>query len=65
MENMLLTQARKLYPKGSFFLSASGVLKSPMKVHALKMAENYKNTVVDELGGVIYDGIDKVWAKKL
>jgi len=61
MENNLLKIAKEKYPKGSLFYSATNNIKSPMKVHALKLSENYKNTVVDVEGGVIYDG--KNWAK--
>jgi hypothetical protein len=50
----LLKDAEERYPYGTYFLSASGKLKSPLKVTKLKIAENYKNTIVETEGGIIY-----------
>lgn len=63
MENTILTQAKKLFPKGTVYYSATNNLKTPMKVHSLRMAENYKNTVVDSEGGCIYT--NGTWARKI
>lgn len=59
----LLKIAKEKYPKGSLFLSATNNLKSPLKVHSLRVAENYNNTVVDIEGGVIFT--EGVWAQKI
>ena len=59
----LLKLAKEKFPKGSLFISATNNLKSPLKVHSLRMSENYKNTVVDIEGGVIFT--DNRWAKKV
>jgi hypothetical protein len=58
----LLKQARKEYPKGSLFISATNSLKTPFKVHSLKVSENYRNTIVDTEAGVIYT--NGIWAVK-
>ena len=63
MENNLLKTAKEKYPKGVLFLSATGALKSPMKIHSLRMSENYKDTIYDTEGGIVYDGTTKTWAK--
>lgn len=62
MEN-LLRIAQQKYPKNTLFYSATGALKSPMKIHSLRMSENYKDTIYDTEGGVVYDGTTKTWAK--
>lgn len=50
----ILEQARQKYPKGSHFKTVTNNIKSPLKVHSLKISENYKNTIVDTEAGVIY-----------
>lgn len=62
MENALLKEAKRLYPKGSLFLSATNNLKSPIKVSELRLSENYKNVVVNSTYGVIFDN---GWAEKV
>lgn len=64
MENTLLNRARKEYPSGTIFISASGALKSPLKVASLKESENYKGVIHNTEGGIIYDGHGK-WAVKV
>lgn len=59
----LLKQAKNMYPNGTLFYSCSGLLQSPIRVIKLKMAENYKDTIVNIDGGIIYS--DGVWAKKV
>jgi len=60
--NTLLEQAREKFPKDTLFLSATGLLKSPMKVTILKLSEISKGVIVNDNGGVIYDGR---WAVKV
>lgn len=62
MEN-LLKAAKEKYPRNTLFYSASGALKSPMKVHSLKESEVTKGSIYDSEGGVIYDSLNKTWAK--
>ena len=64
MEN-LLKQARKEYPSGTIFISASGLLKSPMRVSSVRLSDNYKNTVVNSEGGILFDGSTGKWAVKV
>jgi hypothetical protein len=59
----ILKQAKTLYPTGTLFYSCSELLKSPLKVVKLKIAENYKDTIVNIEGGIVYS--DGVWAKKV
>lgn len=61
----ILTRAKKEYPTGTIFISASGLLKSPMRVSSVRLSDNYKNTVVNSEGGVIYDNDSKTWAQKV
>jgi hypothetical protein len=63
MENTLLNRARKEYPSGTTFISASGALKSPLKVASLKESEVYKGAIYNSEGGCIY--IDGKWAVKV
>lgn len=58
----ILEQARKEYPKGIHFISATNNLKTPLKIHSLRISENYKNTIVDTEAGVIYS--NGKWAIK-
>jgi hypothetical protein len=54
----ILKQAKILYPTGTLFYSCSELLKSPLKVVKLKVAENYKDTIVNIEGGIVYsDGV--------
>jgi hypothetical protein len=64
MENIaLLNEAITRYPKGTAFISVTGNLKAPLKITGLRMAENYKNVIVNCDGGWVYDG--KNWAVKV
>jgi len=64
MENtLLLKQARERFPKDTLFLSATGNLKKPLRVTALRMSEVFKNTVVNTEMGVIFT--EGVWATKV
>lgn len=65
MKNTLLEQAREKFPKDTLFLSATGNLKKPLRVTALRMSEVFKNTVVNTEMGVVYDGSTGVWATKV
>ena len=65
MKNQLLEQAKQLYPKNTLFLSASGNLHSPIRVTSIKLSEVYKDTIVNVDGGVIYDGENLIWARKV
>ncbi len=60
----LLNKARQEYPIGTVFISASGLLKTPLKVSSLKESENYKGVIHNAEGGIIYDGHGK-WAVKV
>jgi len=59
----LLKKCREEYPKNTLFYSATGNLKSPMRVSSLDISDVYKNTITNSEGGVVYD--DGVWAKKV
>lgn len=65
----LLKEAKSKYSKGDLFISASGILKSPLRVNELKISEIYPDTIVNEAGGVICQPDETtgimVWAKKL
>lgn len=63
MESTLLQQAKKLYPKDTLFFSASGLIKSPLRITGLRVSENYKNTIVNVDGGLVYD--NGLWATKI
>lgn len=63
MENTLLKEAKLKFPKGSLFYSATGNLKTPIRVTSLRVSENYKNTIVNAEFGVIYT--NNKWAVKL
>lgn len=65
MKNTLLDQAREKFPKDSLFLSATGMIKSPMRVEGLRMSEQYKSTVVNTSGGILFDGSTGKWAVKI
>jgi hypothetical protein len=65
MENTLLQQAKKLYPKGTLFMSASNNLKSPLRITGLRVSEIYKDTIVNSEFGIVYDGESKTWAIKI
>jgi hypothetical protein len=58
----LFKTARKNYPRGTYFISATGKLNSPLKVTTLKISE-ISGDIVDNDGGVIYDKTTDVWAK--
>jgi len=60
----ILKIAKKEYPKGTLFFSASGLIKNPLRVTGVRLSEIYKNTVVNSEGGIIYDNENKIWAKK-
>lgn len=59
----ILKEANKRYPVGTSFISATGNLSRPLKITGLRLSENYKNTVVDVMMGVVYDGSTGAWAK--
>lgn len=59
----IIKQAREEYPKNTLFYSATGNLKAPIKVTSLLISEVYKNTIVNQDGGVIFD--NGIWAKKV
>jgi hypothetical protein len=59
----ILKQAKALYPTGTLFYSCSELIKSPLKVVKLKVAENYKDTIINIEGGIVYS--EGVWAKKI
>jgi hypothetical protein len=59
----LLQQAKTLYPKGTLFMSASNNLKSPLRITGLRVSENYKNTIINIDGGIVYD--NGFWAIKI
>lgn len=61
----LLQQAKKLYPKDTLFFSASGLIKSPLRVTGLKLSEVYKNTIINSDGGILYDNDTQTWAKRV
>ena len=63
MENALLKEAKLKFPKGSLFYSATGLIKTPIRVTSLRVSENYKNTIVNAEYGVIYT--NNKWAVKL
>lgn len=65
MENIkqTLKKCREEYPKNTLFYSATGNLKTPIRVSSLDISDVYKNTVVNSEGGVIYD--DGIYAKKV
>jgi len=63
--NTLLEQAREKFPKNTLFLSATGMIKSPMRIEGLRMSEQYKSTVVNTSGGIVYDGSSSSWAVKV
>jgi hypothetical protein len=58
----ILKQAKALYPTGTLFYSCE-LIKSPLKVVKLKVAENYKDTIINIEGGIVYS--EGVWAKKI
>lgn len=60
----LLKLAKEKYPKNTLFLSATNNLKSPLKVHSLRMGEVIKDSIYNSEGGVIYDSKSKTWAVK-
>jgi hypothetical protein len=64
MQESILTRAKREYPSGTIFISASGLLKSPMRVSSLKISENYKGVIHNSEGGIIYDGHGR-WAIKV
>ena len=60
----ILKQARETYKKGTYILSATKNLKSPVQVEGkLKWSENYPNCIVSEGFGIIYDGDTNDWAE--
>ncbi len=66
--NKKLKIARKEYPKGTLFLSATGNLTAPISVNLLKISESYNNTISNESGGIIYmedENGAEIWAKKV
>lgn len=63
MENTFLKLARQKFPKGSYFLSASGRVKSPLKVTALRLSE-ITGDIVEIEGGVVFDKELNTWAEK-
>lgn len=64
-DSILLKEAKREYPVGTLFLSASGNLKSPIRVTGLRESLNYKNVIVNVSGGILYDSVLKTWAKKV
>ena len=59
-----LTFAKAKYPRGSYFLSATGMLKSPSLVMGkLRYSENYNGSIVCESEGMIYDNDINSFAK--
>jgi len=59
----ILKIARQEYPKGTLFYSATGNLKSPLRVSSLQISEVYKGTIINTEGGIIYD--NGTYAKKV
>ena len=60
-----LKQAKATYKKGTYFLSATGRLKSPsIVVGEIRYAENY-NAIVCDGFGLLYDGDTDTWAKQV
>jgi hypothetical protein len=57
-----LKVAKQNYVKGSYFISATGNLRKPIKVTNLKISE-ITGDIIEENGGVIYDKELDVWAK--
>jgi hypothetical protein len=49
----LLKEAKEKFKKGDLFLSATGSIKSPMRVNELKVSLIHSNTIFNESGGVI------------
>lgn len=59
-----LTFAKAKYPRDSYFLSATGMLKSPSLVMGkLRYSENYNGSIVCESEGLIYDNDINSFAK--
>lgn len=65
MQESILTRAKKEYPNGTLFYSATNNLKTPIRVSSLRMSSVFKNTVVNGDFGVIYDNDSKTWAEKI
>ncbi len=59
----ILKEAKRKFPKGSYFLSATGNLKSPLKVIELRVSEIYPDCIVNSEGGVVYEGGN--WAERV
>lgn len=64
-DSILLKEAKREYPTGTLFYSASGNLKSPIKVTGVRESLNYKNVITNSSGGILYDGNTKTWATKI
>lgn len=65
----ILKIAKKEYPRNSLFISASKLLKSPIRVGSLKISENYERTITNDAGGIIAiaskDLKTITWAEKI
>ena len=65
----ILKIAKKEYPKGTLFISATKQLKSPIKVGSLKISENYTRTITNDNGGIVAiaskDLKTITWAEKI
>jgi len=59
-----LTFAKAKYPRGSYFLSATGMLRSPsLVIGQMRYSENYNGSIVCESEGMIYDNDINSFAK--
>lgn len=61
---MNIKQVRENYPKNSFFISATGMVKVPLMVTHLRYSEVRHGDIVEENGGVIYCAETNKWAEK-
>ncbi len=60
-----LKEAKLKFKKGTYFLSATGKLRSPsLVIGEIRYAENYDAIVCDGFG-LLYDGDTDTWAKQV